>query len=121
MTIKKALIWSLIKNERHPLLAEEEKQRFSAKPILDQLFPGIYYYMDVHPSPSGFHSVLKNYGIPVLKKIFPEVEKLHHSQISKTDMFELKPFLKSNGYEWRDNQNWKKKFNELLMAELVTE
>ncbi len=79
--------------------------------VLGVLFPGINYYV-----PRDFNKVVQMYATPVLKKLFPEVSKLHQDEVSKSDMLEIKPFLKSRGYEWQDNKNWEKKFNKLLAA-----
>ena len=109
MKIRKVFIWSLIRNEHRPSFTEIYKQNFFMIAVLGVLFPGINYYV-----PSDFDKIVQMYATPVLKKLFPEVEKLKHNEFSKSDILEIKPFLKSRGYEWRDNKNWEEKFNKLL-------
>ena len=111
MKTKKYLIWSLIVNDYQSLLSPDERAAKTFIPILSALFPGINYY-----SITGYSQVMNNYGIPALKKLFPEVEKLNAEEVSKNDEVEILPFLNSKGYEWQDDSNWGEEFNRLLAA-----
>ncbi len=107
--LKKAIIWGLINGSLHYSLNNEERKIDTLIPILSSLFPGINYY-----SITGFNTVMNNYGVPVLKKKFPELENVLPEDISGEDTVEITEFLPSKGYEWQDNPQWSEKFKELI-------
>ncbi len=111
MRIQTAFVWALIHYPEHAFMGEQFKKIEGVLPLVDALFPGINYY-----SISGFRQVVEECVVPALKKRFPEVESQHATSISRLETIEVSEFLPSNGYEWRDSDEWKNKFEALLQA-----
>jgi hypothetical protein len=109
MKMKKALVWSLINGGEHPQLTNEDKRISNVMPLLATLFPGINYY-----SVTGFHAVLRNCALPVLKKMFPDLKSAPAESIQPGDEVQVTKFLPSKGYEWQDSARWQRKFAKLL-------
>lgn len=111
MNVKKAIIWSLVNNEPHRSLTDEEKKISGMMPLVEGLFPGINYF-----SITGFHEVMHECVLPVLRKRFPELVSTPAEDVAPDVTVEVAEALPSKGYEWQDSQRWKSKFKKLLAA-----
>lgn len=112
MNIKKVVIWWLVTGVKGPALTDEDRRISSLIPLVSTLFPGINYY-----SVTGFGEVMKECVVPVLKKLFPELQSGPAGHVATSEeMVEISEFLPSNGYEWQDSEEWKGKFSTLLVT-----
>lgn len=112
MEFKKALIWSVVNEDYHSSLSEDDKTIKALMPLISTLFPGINYF-----SVTGFSSVLNNYVKPVIKKQFPELSGMPDNDCSDNATVSIESFLPSDGYEHLDNPEWKKELNKKLNNE----
>ena len=111
MLFKKILIWSHVIGFYHTSLKNEDKTIAASIPILTALFPEINFY-----SITGFSSLMSLYGVPALRKLFPELLELSTKEVLESEMVEVKEFLPSKGYEWQDDPNWKVQFDNILLS-----
>lgn len=111
--VRKLLLWCLINdNDELELLTKKERQISGIEPLILALFPGATYC-----SITGIAPLFVKYFIPVLKKRFPELKSMNVKNIDKKEKVEIQEFLPSDRYEWQDDPEWKRKFNQLLKKE----
>lgn len=113
MKFEKALIWSYVHEQQHPLLNEEECTIGGSRFLINTLFPGVSY-----PPISGFYELSENCIVPVLKKLFPELQFMRTENIRLGEEVEVVQFLPSDGYEWMDLE-WKATFKRLLSMSAI--
>lgn len=112
MKYRKVVVWWLVTGVEPPALTIEDQKIESLMPLVKALFPGINYY-----SITGFSQVMHTCVIPVLKKRFPEFQVGPAGNVATSDeQIEIEPFLPSQGYEWQDSEDWKRRFADLLAA-----
>ena len=111
MQCKTAVLWWIVNETEHPSLNEDDRRISALIPLVAALFPGINYY-----SISGFSQVMRECVGPVLKKRFPELIGATAASIASDATREVDVALPSQGYEWQDSDDWKKKFETLLAA-----
>ena len=111
MKFKKALIWSCFAGRPHPSLNKEEQTIEGVMPLVNALFPGVNYY-----SIFGFGQMMRECVIPVLKKLFPDLESLSAENVKAEEMEEVTQFLPSRGYEWQNSAEWQATFKKLLVV-----
>lgn len=109
--VKKALVWSFLHNENHPSLTKKDRTIEGAMPLVDGLFPGINYF-----SITGFAQVSRDYLLPVLRKLYPEVARASAEEIDSRSTIDIDPFLPSKGYEHEDDPRWRRKLESKLNA-----
>jgi hypothetical protein len=112
--VRTAVVWSLITGARHPSVTKEDSDIDHLMPLIEALFSGIELYTFMGYREFCFYDIMNNLVIPVLKKCFSEIRHTSAEGVGAEDEIELKVFLSSRGYEWQDDPNWMRRFQELL-------
>lgn len=110
MKIKAIVLWWLV-NGKDELLTEDDRRIETLMPLVSALFPGINYF-----SVSGFHQVMHRCVIPAVKKQFSNLLGVAVQELDPEEMVEVTALLPSNGYQWKNDTEWRTEFQRTLEA-----
>lgn len=93
MKFKKTILWSILNGKRHEKVSEEDLSH-ATRLVTVTLFPKL------SGDPEELDTVVQKYAVPALKKKFPRLVDCEPHKVGKDDLL-VRPFLASNGQDWK--------------------